>query len=134
MGTRFVAVRECVASQAYKDALVAASELDTAIMERSVGRPARVLRGPQVERTLAVEQRLMERGASREEALQEMLPYIRGEVNKLAAIEGRMDEGFAWAGQVAGLIHDIPSARELVERMVRDAREASGRLARACEP
>jgi len=133
MGTRFVAVRECIASQAYKDALVAASELDTTIMERSIGRPARVLRGPHVERTLEVERRLIEREASREEALQELLPYIRGEVNKLAAIEGHMDEGFAWAGQVAGLIHDIPTARELVERMVREARASAERLSAAFE-
>jgi NAD(P)H-dependent flavin oxidoreductase YrpB (nitropropane dioxygenase family) len=128
LGTRFIAVQECIAHQAYKDALVQASETDTAIIERTMGRPARVLRGPLVERILAVETELERRGASREEALQELLPYIRGEVNKLAAIEGRLDEGFIWAGQAAGLIHDIPTARELVYRMVREAREAADRL------
>ncbi len=128
MGTRFVAVQECIAHQAYKDALVAAGETDTTLIEKSIGRPARVLRGPLAERLLEVEVALERRGASREEALPEVLPYILGEVNKRAAIEGRLDEGFVWAGQVAGLIHDIPTARELVERMVREAREASDRI------
>jgi enoyl-[acyl-carrier protein] reductase II len=127
LGTRFIAVQECIAHQAYKDALVASGETDTVLIEKSIGRPARVLRGPLAERLLDVEAGLERRGASREEALPEVLPYIRGEVNKRAAIEGQLDEGFVWAGQVAGLIHDIPSARELVERMVREARDAVNR-------
>lgn len=125
LGTRFIAVQECIAHPAYKEALVRASETDTTLIERSIGRPARVLNGPLVERILAVEAALERRGASREEALEELLPYIRGEVNKRAAIEGHLDEGFVWAGQVIGLIHDIPTARELVERIVREARDAS---------
>lgn len=128
LGTRFIAVAECVAHQNYKDALVKASETDTTLIEKSIGRPARVLRGALVERLLEIETGLERRGASREEALQEILPYILGEVNKVAAIEGRLDEGFIWAGQVAGLIHDVPTARELVERTVREAREQAQRL------
>ncbi len=128
LGTRFVAVQESNAHQAYKDALVNASETDTVIIERALGRPARVLRGSLVERILAVEAELERRGASREEAIQEMLPYIRGEVNKRGAIEGKLDEGFIWAGQATGLIHDVPTARELVHRMVREAQAAAERL------
>lgn len=133
LGTRFIAVRECIAHQHYKDALVNASETDTTLIEKSIGRPARVLRGALVERLLEIETGLERRGASREEALQEILPYILGEVNKVAAIEGRLDEGFIWAGQVAGLIHDVPTARELVERTVREAREQAQRLIAAFE-
>ena len=123
LGTRFIAVQECIAHPAYKEALVAAGETDTALIETSIGRPARVLRrGPLVERILTLEAELERQGASREEALEALLPYIRGEVNKRAAIEGHLDEGFIWAGQAAGLIRDIPTARELVERLVREAR------------
>jgi enoyl-[acyl-carrier protein] reductase II len=129
LGTRFVAVQECIAHQAYKEALVHAVETDTTLIERSIGRPARVLKSAFVEQILAVEAELERRGASREEALVELLPYIAGEVNKRAAISGEMDAGFAWAGQVIGLIHDVPSARELVERIVDDARTASRRSA-----
>ena len=133
LGTRFIAVAECIAHQHYKEALVNAGETDTTLIEKSIGRPARVLRGALVERLLEIEAGLERRGASREEALQEILPYILGEVNKVAAIEGRLDEGFIWAGQVAGLIHDIPTARELIERTVREAREQAQRLANSFE-
>jgi NADH:quinone reductase (non-electrogenic) len=129
LGTRFIAVRECIAHQAYTEALVAASETDTALIETSIGRPARVLRrGPLVERILTLEAELEQRGASREEALEALLPYIRGEVNKRTAIDKHLDEGFIWAGQAAGLIRDIPTARELVERMVREARRIVERM------
>jgi enoyl-[acyl-carrier protein] reductase II len=131
LGTRFIAVQECIAHPAYKEALVQASETDTALIERSIGRPARVLKGPLVERILAVEEALERRGASRDDALAELLPYIRGEVNKRAATEGHLDEGFIWAGQVAGLIRDVPTARELVERMVREAHAAAARVTAA---
>jgi enoyl-[acyl-carrier protein] reductase II len=133
LGTRFIAVQECVAHPRYKEALVNAAETDTTLIEKSIGRPARVLRGALVEKLLAIETDLERRGVSREEALPVILPYILGEVNKVAAIEGRLDEGFIWAGQVTGLIHDIPSARELIERTVREAREQARRLAGAFE-
>ncbi|MEO7001470.1 MAG: nitronate monooxygenase [Ktedonobacterales bacterium] len=124
MGTRFIAVQECIAHPAYKAALVAATENDTLVIERAIGRPARVLRGPMAERILTLEADLERSGASREEALVALLPYIRGEVNIKAAIEGKLDEGFVWAGQGIGLIADIPTARELIERMVREAQAA----------
>jgi enoyl-[acyl-carrier protein] reductase II len=129
LGTRFIAVAECIAHQNYKEALVAASEADTVIIERTMGRPARVLRrGPLVERILAIEDDLTRRGASREEAFEALSPYIRGEINKLAAIDGRLDEGFIWAGEGVGLITDIPTARELIERMARDTASAAARI------
>jgi NADH:quinone reductase (non-electrogenic) len=129
LGTRFIATRECNAHQNYKEALVAANEADTVIIERTMGRPARVLRrGPLVERILAAEEDLERRGASREEAFETLYPMIRGEVNKVAAIEGRLDEGFIWAGEGVGLIHDIPTARELIERMVCEAASATERV------
>lgn len=123
MGTRFVATRECVAHPAYKEALVRARETDTAIIERSIGRPARVLRGPAADRVLSAEAR----GAG----IEELLPLISGEVNRRAAIEGDLDAGFVWAGQVVGLIDDVPTVAELVERIVTDARAAVERAASA---
>jgi enoyl-[acyl-carrier protein] reductase II len=51
-------------------------------------------------------------------------------VNKAAAIEGRLDDGFIWAGEGVGLIRDIPTARELIERMVREAAEVTERTRR----
>lgn len=127
-GTRFIATQECIAHPNYKEALVKASEADTVVIERVIGRPARVLRGPFVDGILAVEAELERRSLSREEAFPELFPYIKGEVNVRAALEGKLDEGFIWAGQGIGLINDIPTAREVIERTVREAREALARI------
>ncbi len=130
LGTRFVAVQENVAHQRYKEALVRAQETDTVVIERALGRPARVLKGAFPERILEVERDLERRGASREEALQALLPSILGTVNTRASREGVLEEGFVWAGQVAGLIHDIPAAGDLVRRMVLEASVITQRMAR----
>lgn len=113
MGTRFVATRECRAHNAYKQALVRAAETDTVVVERSIGRPARVLQGPQASRILEAEAR----GAT----LEELLPLISGRANTLAALEGDLERGFVWAGQAVGLIQDVPSVAELIERTLREA-------------
>jgi len=128
MGTRFVAVQESNAHQAYKDALVKATENDTVIIERSIGRPARVLRTVFADRILALEAELLARGADRDAALPEILPLIQGANNTRAALDGNLDEGFVWAGQVIGLINDIPTARELVWRTITEARTILQRL------
>lgn len=120
MGTRFVATQECRAHPAYKEALVRASELDTRIIERSVGRPGRVLPSRFVDEILAKEAE----GAD----LAALLPWIEGNRNRVAALEGRLDEGFVWAGQGVGGIRDIPTVPELFTRMEREALAALGRL------
>lgn len=116
MGTRFVATVECPAHPAYKEALVALSEEDTVMIKRSIGRPARALKGPFVERIL------VEEAAGSD--LQALLPLISGRNNVRSALEGSLDEGFVWAGQAIGLIHDLPTAAELIDHVVRDARLA----------
>ncbi|MBI2888080.1 MAG: nitronate monooxygenase [Chloroflexi bacterium] len=113
MGTRFIATQECIAHINYKQALVDAQETDTLVVERSVGRPARVLRTPLAEAILEIE-----RGGG---TLEDLLPFISGEMNLVAAHQGDMEGGFVWAGQVVGLIHDIPTVQELVQRTVAEA-------------
>lgn len=119
MGTRFVATQECVAHPAYKQALVDAKETDTVVVERSVGRPARTLRSSFTERILALEAQ----GAT----MEELLPYVNREANTRAAIEGRLEEGFVWAGQSVGEIHDVPTVAELLARIMREAAAAGQR-------
>jgi len=130
LGTRFVAVRESNAHPNYQQALVQAQETDTVLIERSIGRPARVLKGPMVDEILRVEQALEMEQAAPDERMRRMLSYIIGSVNTRAALEGALDEGFVWAGQVAGLIHDIPTARELIERTMHEAEQISQRMQR----
>lgn len=116
MGTRFVATQECIAHPRYKEALVQHDIHETTIIERSLGRPGRTLPSRHVAAIQAVESQ----GASEDV----LLPYIRGSLNVRAAISGELDEGYVWAGQVVGLIHDVPSVAELLSRMEQEAREA----------
>ena len=114
MGTRFIATKECIhASEAYKEALLASSETDTTIIKRSIGAPARAIRNAFTEEILEIE-----RTTPTYEALKE---YISGEANKRFIYDGKKDAGIGWAGQVTGMIHDIPTVDELITRMVAEA-------------
>lgn len=116
MGTRFIATRDCIhASDSYKQALMDSSESDTAVIKRSIGTPGRVLRSEYVDRILE-----LERTNPGYEGLRH---FISGEANKRWIYAGRKNEGFGWAGQVTGMIHDIPSVSELFDRMIREAGE-----------
>ena len=114
MGTRFIATRECVdASEAYKEALLASTEADTTIIKRSIGAPARALRNEFTARILEIEE-----NTPTYEALKE---YISGSANKRFIYDGDKNQGFGWAGQVTGMIHDIPTVEDLIKRMVAEA-------------
>lgn len=113
MGTRFVATQECIAHAAYKQAIVNGKETDTILIERSLGRPGRALRSAFTEAIVRAE------GEGR--PIEEILPLVSGEANRRAAIEGDLEHGFVWAGQVMGLINDVPTVKELLERIVVDA-------------
>jgi NAD(P)H-dependent flavin oxidoreductase YrpB (nitropropane dioxygenase family) len=128
LGTRFVAVQESNAHPRYQQALVDAQETDTVIIERAIGRPARVLKQGLPDKILQLEVELEKAHATSEERLQRLLPYISGRVNTHAALEGALDEGFVWAGQAVGLINDIPTAQALIERMVRGAYAITQRM------
>ncbi|WP_220192244.1 NAD(P)H-dependent flavin oxidoreductase [Ktedonospora formicarum] len=130
LGTRFVAVRESNAHPNYQQALVQAQEIDTVVVERAIGRPARVLKGAVAAHIQALETEIEQAQLTPQERLERLLPSIRGDVNKRAALEGLLDDGFVWGGQVAGLIHDIPSSEELVTRIVREAYAITQRLPR----
>jgi len=112
MGTRFVATAECIAHENYKAALVEARETDTTIIERSIGTPGRVLKSAVADRIIELE------NAGERDAV---IASISGKINQQGAIEGRLDDGWVWSGQVAGLIHDVPTVKELLDRMVSDA-------------
>lgn len=123
MGTRFVATAECRAHPHYKQALVAAGETDTVVIERSLGRPGRVLAGPYAEDILARERA----GAD----IRDLLPLIEGSHNRRAALAGDLTGGFVWAGQGIGGIRDIPTVADLFVRMEAEFRTGMERLARA---
>lgn len=119
MGTRFIATEECVhAAASYKAALLESDESDTVVIKRSIGAPARVLRNEFSDKILEIE-----RVSPTYEALKN---YISGEANKRFIYDGIKEEGIGWAGQVTGMIHDIPAVSELIDRMVKEAESIRG--------
>ena len=117
MGTRFIATREAPVHEHVKQALVAASELDTRLIMRPLRNTERVLRNAAVDRVLAKEKAL---GSAIK--FEDIESEVAGAYPRIMR-EGLMDAG-AWScGMVAGLIHDVPSVGELIGRIMREAED-----------
>lgn len=115
MGTRFIATKEAPVHENVKQAIVAASELDTRLVMRPLRNTERVLTNESVERLLEKEREL---GA--ELKFEDIAEEVAGVYPKIM-MEGEMDAG-AWScGMVAGLISDIPTCKELIDRIMADA-------------
>ena len=115
MGTRFIATKEAPVHENVKQAIVAASELDTRLVMRPLRNTERVLNNAAVERLLEKEQKL---GADLK--FEDIIEEVAGVYPRIM-MEGDMDAG-AWScGMVAGLIHDIPTCKELIDRIMREA-------------
>src|SRR5271165_1387884 len=123
MGTRFIATREAPVHDNVKQALVNATELDTRLIMRALRNTERVLKNSAVDRLLEIER---EKGKSLK--IEDIHDQVAGVYPKVM-IDGDMDAG-AWScGMVAGLIHDIPTVKELIDRIMLDAeRIIRGRL------
>jgi len=117
MGTRFIATQEAPVHKNVKQAIVQASELDTRLVMRGLKNTERVLTNSAVERMIEKETALGDK--LKFEDIQEEVVGVYPRVMK----DGDMDAG-AWScGMVAGLISDIPSCKDLIERIVNDAEE-----------
>ncbi|PDT90546.1 nitronate monooxygenase [Bradyrhizobium sp. Y36] len=117
MGTRFIATKEAPVHQNVKNALVAATELDTRLIMRSLRNTERVLRNANVDRLIEIER---EKGDKL--TIDDIHDQVAGVYPRIM-LEGQMDAG-AWScGMVAGLIHDIPSCKELVDRIMAEAEQ-----------
>jgi nitronate monooxygenase len=116
MGTRFIATREAPVHDNVKRALVAADELQTRLVMRPLRNTERVLMNAAVEQVLRIE---AEKGA--ETTIGDIRQYVAGGQSRLVLHEGQMDAG-AWScGMVTGLIHDIPTVKELIDRIMSEA-------------
>ena len=115
MGTRFIATQEAPVHENVKAAIVAASELDTRLVMRPLRNTERVLTNQAVERLLEKERTL---GANIK--FEDILPEVAGVYPKIMQ-DGTMDAG-AWScGMVAGLIHDVPTVKALIDRIMAEA-------------
>src|SRR3954451_3238010 len=117
MGTRFMATKEAPIHDNVKQALVAATELDTRLIMRAIRNTERVLKNPAVDHLLEIER---EKGAKLK--IDDIHDMVAGVYPKVM-IDGQMDAG-AWScGMGAGLIHDIPTVKELIDRIMTEAEQ-----------
>lgn len=126
MGTRFLATREAPIHQAVKQRIVDSDETCTNLIFRSLGNTARVGKS-------AVSDKVVEILSSPQATFADVAHLVAGAKGRLVLETGDLDAGLYWAGQVQGLIHDIPTVADLVSRIVHDAQEVIElRLARLC--
>lgn len=115
MGTRFIATKEAPVHENVKKAIVAASELDTRLVMRGLRNTERVLNNAGVKRLLEIEH---EKGDAL--TIADVFAQVAGIYPKVMR-DGDVEAG-AWScGMVAGLIHDIPSVKELIDRIMSQA-------------
>jgi NADH:quinone reductase (non-electrogenic) len=115
MGTRFIATQEAPVHIHVKEALVAASELDTRLIMRPLRNTERVLANAAVDRLLAKEREL-----GPKLTFADIAEEVGGVYPRIMQ-QGDMDAG-AWScGMVAGLIHDIPTCKQLIDRIMAEA-------------
>lgn len=109
MGTHFVVVKESIVHDNYKHYIIKAKDIDTRVTGRSTGHPVRTIRNKQTKEYL----RLEAEGASLEELEKLTLGGLRR-----AVVDGDMDTGSIMAGQIAGLVKEEYTCKELIEKLV----------------
>lgn len=114
MGTIFVASKESIVHEAYKQKVIKAKDIDTKVTGRSTGHPVRTLRNQQTKEYL----RLEAAGAS----LEELEKLTLGGLRK-AVVDGDVMHGSVMAGQIAGLVKEELSCKEIIEKVYGEAQE-----------
>lgn len=122
MGTRFMATQEAPVHPKVKEWLVNASERDTLLLLRAFRNTMRALRNPVSERVLEMERR----GAT----IEELVPLISGEKGKELLKTGDVEHGMLTAGQVVGLVRNIPTVKDLIATIASDAQKIVENLGR----
>lgn len=120
MGTRFFVTRESPVHENFKQLLVDADETATTIALRTL-EPARAFKNAIIDQVLELE--------SKGAGLGEIFPLIAGLRGRAAYQRGDVNDGMIPCGQGVGLIHDIPTVAELMQRIVTEARTTAGRVA-----
>ena len=116
MGTRFIATQESPFHSNYKEKVLAANDHETVIVGRSVGRIRRVISTAYAEKLLELEKKCI--------PLENYEEITTEKYHEIGALEGKLDQGFINSGQVAGLITDLPTVKDLLERMMKEAKDA----------
>ncbi|MFX1376726.1 MAG: NAD(P)H-dependent flavin oxidoreductase [Promethearchaeota archaeon] len=120
MGTRMMATKECPLHDNLKQAFVQAAETDTHLVMRSIRNTHRVWRNKAAEKIIELE--------SQKASLQEIVQVASGQNALKMYREGDLDAGMVSCGQGVGLIKDIPTVKELLDRIMKEAEETIQRL------
>ena len=113
MGTRFMASKECPIHDNVKQWMLELGEADTILIQKSIKNASRVVRTEHTEKILDMENK----GAT----LEELLPMISGERGRNAYDIGDISGASISVGQVVGLIHDVPSIKEIIDGIISEA-------------
>ena len=119
MGTHFVATKESVVHDNYKQAIIKARDIDSRVTGRTTGHPVRALRNQMVKQYLELENS----GASFEELEHLTLGGLRK-----AVVEGDVVNGSVMAGQSAAMVKEILSCEELIQKLVKETDALIGGL------
>jgi len=123
MGTRFMATKEAPIHESVKQKLVESDERQTSLIFRTMRNTARVHKNAVAEKVIEIEHRP---GSS----FKDVQEFVAGVKGRHVLESGALDYGIWSAGQVQGLIKDVPTVKELVHRIMREAEEIiAGRLA-----
>lgn len=117
MGTRFCATREAPIHDNIKQMMVARTERDTNLIFRTLKNTGRCLKNSISDEVVALERR--PGGVE----FKEIHPLVAGVRGRAALESGEQEGGLVWGGQVVGLIDDVPTVEELIQRMVAECRE-----------
>jgi NAD(P)H-dependent flavin oxidoreductase YrpB (nitropropane dioxygenase family) len=121
IGTRLLATQEAPIHKSLKNALVQASELDTMLIMRSIGATHRVWASAAAKRCAGLE--------VAQSGLPELLKIVAGDKAKMMYDKGDLNAGIISCGQGVGLVHDIPTVKELFDSIIAQATDIAKRLA-----
>lgn len=119
MGTRFCATVEAPIHDAVKQLIVANDERATNLIFRRFHNTGRVAKTSVSDEVVSISNRP-------DAVFEDIRPLVSGAKGRVALESGDLDAGLIWAGQIQGLIHDIPTCRELIDRIVHDAQDLIG--------
>ena len=124
MASRFIATTECEVHDKIKQELILRQEMDTVIYGKSIGLQGRGLKSKVIEEVLAIE--------ARNGGFEELIPLLSGQKVKQAWETGDVDYAPLMVGQSIGLIDDIPTCAELLDRMAADAKASLQHARKLC--
>ncbi len=121
IGTRFICSNECKTHEDYKQSVLKAKDRDTVVTGRSTGHPVRVIKNK-----FSKEFQKLEKSTAEIEVLEKL---GAGKL-RMSVVDGDVDNGSVMAGQIAGLVKDIKSCKEIIEEMVKQASEVYESISR----